>query len=159
MPRDGVQIFRLIRTAPADGAAFHLHRDFLRALGGLGFERIDAGFGQTQRNLRAGQRFVLRGVVQIADHAIGELHRIPIAADAIHIAAVGDFHAEAQFDLAQMFVERTVEIGEPFDVVRFEDEIVLGQCGHPEEVACVRRRIKPPAERGRVRAANWPSPA
>jgi hypothetical protein len=39
---------------------------------------------------------------------------------------------EAQFDLAQMFVERTVQVGQAFRIVRFEDEVVLSQSRHAE---------------------------
>ena len=53
-------------------------------------------------------------VVKFAQHALGELHRVIGTADAIDVAAIGDLDAEPQFDLAQMLVERTVEVGQAF---------------------------------------------
>ena len=78
-----------------------------------------------QVDLLAGQRFVFGRVVELAQHALGRAHGMIGAGHAEHVAAIGDLDAEAQLDLAQMLVERAVEIGEPFVVVGFEREIAV----------------------------------
>ena len=88
------------------------------------------------------------------------LHRVFGAAHAEHVAAIGDLHAEAQFDLAQMFVERAAQIGQAFAVVGFEREIALAS----SHAAIQRRspRARWPAlsaaDMQRGRAANCSSP-
>jgi hypothetical protein len=56
--------------------------------------------------------------------------RVPLTDHAEHVAAIGDLHPKAQFQLAQVFVEGTVEIGQAFVVLGFEDEIALWEGAH-----------------------------
>ena len=65
----------------------------------------------------------LRHVVQ---QALRARNRIGIAAaDAEHVATVGDLHAEPQFDHPQMCIERAAQVGQAFEVVGFQGEIAL----------------------------------
>ena len=146
-----MQVARLVRAAPADRAALGLDRDRLRVIGGARIEAVDAGFGQTQVDLRAAERFVFGRVVEIAQHALAELDRIGMTADAEHVAAIGDLDAEAQFDLAQVFVERPREVGEARAVGGIEGEVVVGEVRH--RPASVARSVGgSPAMRLRTRA-------
>src|SRR6185369_7058271 len=127
---DRVQVALLVRAAPMHGAALDLDRDLVRALGGFRVERVDSGFGQAQVDLWSGQRLGFCRVVQIVQHALGQPDRMFRPAEAKLVAAVGDLDAEAQFDLAQMFVERPAQVGQTLAVVRVERDFAVGQGSH-----------------------------
>ena len=80
---------------------------------------------EMQIDLPAGQRLALGRIVELAQHALGRAHGMLGAGYAEHVAAVGDLDAEAQLDLAQVLVERAVEIGQAFAVGGFEREIAM----------------------------------
>jgi hypothetical protein len=68
--------------------------------------------------------------IERAQDALRRLRRVPLTDHAEHVAAIGDLHPKAQFQLAQVFVEGTVEIGQAFVVLGFEDEIALWEGAH-----------------------------
>ena len=95
-----------------------LHVGLVQAqVDGMAVEDHVAGFGV--------QRFD-QGL-RIGDHGLGAGH-------AEDVATVGDFHAEFEFHLAEMFVERAGHVGQALVVFRGEGEVALCECGH-----CVRR--------------------
>ena len=100
-----------------------------------------AGLGQAQVDLRRGQRLVRGRIEQAAQHALGQAHRRRAAVQAEQVAAIGDLDAEAQFNLAQMLVERSGEVGQPLAVVRLEREIAVGEGG--SHGGSVTRRARP----------------
>src|SRR6188768_3214891 len=68
-------------------------------------------------------------------------------AEAKLVAAIGDLDAEAQFDLAQVFVERTAQIGQTFAVIRIERDFAVGQGSHAEADSLMALRIERSAPR------------
>jgi len=68
--------------------------------------------------------YLLAGIApQVAQQPLGQVHRCRRAHHAEDVAAIGDLHAQAQFDHAQVTVERPVEIGQPFGFGRLQDEL------------------------------------
>jgi hypothetical protein len=74
-----------------------------------------------------------------------------------------DLDAEAQFDLADVFVERATEIGEAGVVLGIEGEIALGKLAHGIHEASATsssRRTRPRSELDIasviVTSTNWP---
>jgi hypothetical protein len=70
--------------------------------------------------------FVGGFLVQRTQHALGRAGRRIVARNPEHVTAVGDLHAQAQLDLAQVLVEGAAEVGQAFVVLGFEDEIAIG---------------------------------
>ena len=95
------------------------------AVGHLGGNGLDSRFLQVQVDLRCVERLGLGDCVQLAQQPLGQLHRALIAKHAEHIAAIGDLHAEAQLDLAQMLVEGPDQVGQALAVVGFKREVVV----------------------------------
>ncbi len=78
-----------------------------------------------QIDLGAVERLAFGGVVERAHHLFGGARRIVLADHLEQVAAMVDLHAQAQFDLAQVFVERATEIRQPGVVFRVEGEVAL----------------------------------
>lgn len=66
------------------------------------------------------ERFVLRLGVQRAQQSLRRVHRGGRAGDAEDMPAVGDFRAQPQLELPQVFVEGAGEVSEAFVVLRLE---------------------------------------
>ena len=147
-----MQVARLVRAPATDRAALGLDRDRLCVVGGARFERVDTGFGQAQVDLRAVERLVFRRVVELAQHAFAELDCIAATGDAEHVAAIGDLDAEAQFDLAQVLVERSGEVGETRAVGGIQREVVMGEAGHRRARLA---RASPSRQRRRESGRPW----
>ena len=78
---------------------------------------MDVGFGQR----------VLAGLApEVAQQLLGLADGGVRADDAEHVAAVGDLHAQAQFDHAQVAVERAAEVGQALGFGGFEGEFGNG---------------------------------
>ena len=93
-------------------------------------ELVDVGFVQAQVDGLAVERGFRRLGEQRAQQVLRAGHRLLAAADPEQVAAVGDFHAQAQFDLAQVAVEGAGQVGQAFGIGRFEGEIAVGGSGH-----------------------------
>ena len=111
-----MKVTRLVRAAPADCAALDLDRYLactcaFISLGRARVERINAGLRKAQVDLRASERLLAGRVVEIAQQAISELRRARGTGHPEDVATIGDLHAEAQFDLAQVCVEWPAQIG------------------------------------------------
>ena len=127
---DRVQVARLVCAAALDHAALDPDRHLLGAFGRRLGDRVDAGFSQVQVDPRAGQRFVFGGGVQRAQHLLGGPGRSVFADHLENAAAVVDLHAEPQFDLPQVLVERPAQIGEAGIVFGIEGEVALVEFVH-----------------------------
>ena len=120
---------RLVGAAPAHRAALDLDRDVLR-LDVAGRRGAGVGFAPGAGGSRARSSVSLAASSQScrssfsvrADRAVG-------AGDAEDVAAIGDLHAEAQFDLAQVRVEGAGQVGQAFGVGGVEREL-RGAVGH-----------------------------
>jgi hypothetical protein len=123
---DRLQVFALVVAAAAQGAALDPHRDLLRRVSIAAHTGIVA-IGECAQSQVDGvfvQRLAGGIVVQLAQQALGTGHDIGIAAfDAEYIAAVGDLHAQSQLDQAQVGIERAGHVGQPLDIVGFQDEV------------------------------------
>ncbi len=73
---------------------------------------------------------LIMGWLLVAFSVLGPGDRVGLAADPEDVAAAGDLHAQAQFDLAQVLLERAGEVGQPLGVGRVEGEIVMDGSGH-----------------------------
>ena len=90
-----------------DGVEAHVDRVAVEAFfAGFGIQRAQEFFGARDRGIGAG--------------------------DAEDVAAIGDLHAQAQFDLAQVRVEGAGQVGQAFGVVGFEGEVALRGFVHAE---------------------------
>ncbi len=63
--------------------------------------------------------------VQGLQHGLGGRDRGGRAGHPVHVAAVGNLHAQAQLDLAQVRVERAGQVGQAFAVGGVQGEIAL----------------------------------
>jgi hypothetical protein len=121
MRGDRVQVTALVRAAATHGAAFDLDRDVLRFdVGRRGGACV--GFRQAQVDRRCGKEFAGRVVPQLAQQPFRAADRGVLAGDAEDVAAVGDFHAVAQFQQPQVRIERAAEVGQPLGVGGVERE-------------------------------------
>ena len=111
------------------GAAFDLDRDFLRLVT-TGRHVIHVGFIEVQVDGFAVESLATRFRVQAAQQFFRGLHFGGGAGDLEDVAAVGDLHAQAQFDLAQVCVKRATEVGQAFDVFGFQQEFAFVLGGH-----------------------------
>jgi hypothetical protein len=74
--------------------------------------------------------FLAGFVVERAQEFFGARGRGRRAGDAEDVAAIGDLHAQAQFDLPQVRVEGPGQVGQAFGVVGFEGEVALRRFVH-----------------------------
>ena len=125
-----MQVARLVGAAAADGAAAHAYRHFLWLVAGI-VDVVEVGRVQAQVDGVAVEHGVAGLGIERAQQALGAVHRVFAAADPEHVAAVGDFHAQAQLDLAQVAVERPGQVGQALAVGRFQGEVVVDdRVGH-----------------------------
>jgi hypothetical protein len=118
---DRVQVPGLVRAAAADGAALDPDRDLLR-LDAVGGDALGAGLAQVQVDGGRVEGDAGGLVPEPAQQALGGDRGRFGAGDPEHLAAVADFHAQAQFDLAQVRVEGTGKVGQALGVWRIECE-------------------------------------
>ena len=104
-------------------------------------EGVHAGFGQVQVDLRAVQRLVSGGVVERTQHLFGGAAEVRFADHPAQVAAVVYFNTQAQFHLAQVFVERPAQVGEAGVVLGIEGEVVLLQVACHKCVRVTRCRV------------------
>ncbi len=148
----------MVGSAPANGAALDLDRDFLSRRRIFVDDGLDAGFLQVQVDLRRSQGVVLGERVEPMQQAAGQLHGALFAADAKHIATVGDLHAEAKFDLAQVLVQRANQIGQALAVVGLEGEIgAMGFAHRRARVTCNAHRSPMTSVTGRKTSGRNPT--
>lgn len=119
-----MQVLGLVGAAATHGAALDLDRHVLGHVGTIDYV-LDIGIVQAQVDgvvvERGGGSLLVQGRQQRLRGGDRRLR----AGDAEDVAAVGDLHAELEFDLAQVRVERAGQIGQALDVVGFQGEVAM----------------------------------
>lgn len=74
------------------------------------------------------QTFVNRHFEKGLNHVTTGFRRTRFSGDAEKVATAGDFNIEAAFDLAQMLIKLTAEVGETTVVGGFQDDVLRYLC-------------------------------
>ncbi|MNN04765.1 hypothetical protein D3C81_1174990 [compost metagenome] len=164
MGGDLVQVFGLVGAAPAHGAALDLDRDFLRFVGVVD-HLVDVGLVQPQMDAVVVEHGVCGFGIQRLEQFFGLGGCLARAADPEHMATIGDLHAELEFYLAQVLIERAGQVGQSFVVDGGKGEVAVGNCSHGvrdgvdgRDIKAVGGRIVPPPQACAVwRAECWPA--
>lgn len=119
-----MQVFGLVGATPTHGPTFDLDGDILGLVGALG-NVFEIGIVEAQMDRMgveggASGLFVQRGQQRLR----GDDGRLR-SGHPEDIAAVADFDAKLEFDLAQMRIERAGEIGEALGVLGFQGEVAM----------------------------------
>ncbi|MNI32848.1 hypothetical protein D3C73_867710 [compost metagenome] len=126
---DLVQVAALVGTAPAHGTALDLDCHVLRFVGAIG-DLFDVRRVQAQVDAVAVEGGLGGLFIQRLDQLLCLCTGFSRAADTEHEAAVGDFHAKLQFDLAKVAVERAAQVGQLRVVFRRQGEVSMLDAFH-----------------------------